>query len=88
LGDDGHTASLFPGTKALGETERNVVLGSLLSRESVTYEIANKELTILNVQGFPLQRQWYVVHLKGARLSLAATALREFLLQSRAHLET
>ncbi len=56
---------------------------ALLSYESVTYEIANKELTILNVQGFPLQRQWYVVHLKGGRLSLAATALRQFLLQTR-----
>jgi LysR family transcriptional regulator, low CO2-responsive transcriptional regulator len=56
---------------------------ALLSYESVTYEIANKELTILNVQGFPLQRQWYVVHLKGGRLSLAATALREFLLRGR-----
>ena len=25
LGDDGHTASLFPGTKALGETRRMII---------------------------------------------------------------
>ncbi len=56
---------------------------ALLSYESVAYEIASEELTILDVQGFPLQRQWYVVHLRGGRLSLAATALRRFLLQKR-----
>jgi hypothetical protein len=30
--------------------------------------------------GFPLEREWHVVHLKGRRLSLAAEALRQFLL--------
>jgi DNA-binding transcriptional LysR family regulator len=58
---------------------------SVLSRESVALEVANGELAILNVQGFPLERQWYVVHLKGRRLSLAANALRQFLLESKAN---
>ncbi len=56
---------------------------ALLSYESIAYEISSEELTTLDVQGFPLQRQWYVVHLRGRRLSLAATALRQFLLQKR-----
>lgn len=56
---------------------------ALLSYESVVYELASAELTILDVQGFPLQRQWYVVHLRSGHLSLAASALRQFLLQKR-----
>jgi DNA-binding transcriptional LysR family regulator len=57
---------------------------AVLSRESVAFEVANGDLVILDVQGFPLKRQWYIVHLKERRLSRAATALQEFLLQSRA----
>ncbi len=56
---------------------------AILSYESVAFEIANRELAILDVEGFPLHRQWYVVHLKGRHLSLATTALRQFLLQNK-----
>ncbi len=56
---------------------------AVLPRESVAREIASGELAILNVQGFPLKRQWYVVHLRGRRLSRAAVAFRELLLENR-----
>jgi len=56
---------------------------AVLSRESIALEVANGDLAILDVEGFPLQREWHVVHLKGRRLSLAATALQQFLLQSK-----
>jgi len=56
---------------------------AVLSRESVALEVASGDLAILNVQGFPLKRQWHIVRVKGRRLSLAATALRQFLLESR-----
>src|SRR2546430_4983986 len=56
---------------------------AVLSRESVAIEVANGDLVILDVQGFPLKRHWYVVHLKEWRLWRAATALQQFLLQSR-----
>lgn len=56
---------------------------SILSRESVALEVASGDLAILDVQGFPLKRQWYIVHLKGRRLSQAATAFQQFLMQSR-----
>ncbi len=56
---------------------------AVLPRESVALELANGDLVVLDVQGFPLQRQWYVVHVKGRRLSLAANALRRLMLQSR-----
>lgn len=56
---------------------------AVLSRESVALEVANKDLALLDVQGFPLKRQWYVVNLKGRRISRAASALQQFLLQNR-----
>ena len=56
---------------------------AVLSRESVAFEVACGDLAILDVQGFPLKRQWYIVHLKGRRLSRAASELRQFLLQSK-----
>lgn len=56
---------------------------SVVSRESVAFELASGDLIVLDVQGFPLQRQWYVVHLRGRRLSRAADALRQLLVHSR-----
>ena len=56
---------------------------AVLLRESVAFEVANGDLAILDVQGFPLKREWHIVHRKGQRLSLAAAAFREFLLQNR-----
>ena len=56
---------------------------AVLSRESVALEVANGDLAMLDVQGFPLKRQWHVVNLKERRLSRAASALQQFLLQNR-----
>ncbi len=45
VGDDGHTASLFPGTTALDETERNVVANEVpqlgTTRITFTYPLIN-----------------------------------------------
>ncbi|MGD8908227.1 MAG: LysR family transcriptional regulator [Chromatiales bacterium] len=41
-------------------------------------------LVVLDVQGFPLQRHWYMVYRKGKRLSPAAKAFHDFVL-SEAH---
>ncbi len=54
---------------------------SVLALDSLTHEIAHGDLVVLDVEGFPLQRHWYVVRLKGKRMSLTAEALRHFLLQ-------
>jgi LysR family transcriptional regulator, low CO2-responsive transcriptional regulator len=78
----------IPASLELGNieaTKEGVAAGlgiAVLPYESVALELRNDELTVLGVQGFPLQRQWYVVHVKGRRLSLAANALRQLLLQS------
>ncbi len=60
---------------------------AVLSRESISWEVEHHELSILDVQGFPLQRDWHIVHLKGQRLSLAASALRHFLLYEQTQIE-
>ena len=58
---------------------------AVVFRQSVERELADGSLIELQVEGFPLQRRWYIVHLRGGRLSLAASALRGYLLtQTRA----
>ena len=54
---------------------------AVLEREAITLEIASGELVILDVQGFPLQLPTYIVHRKKRRLSRAAAAFRQYLLQ-------
>ncbi len=79
----------MPASLELGNiaaTKEGVAAGlgiAVLPYESVAIELKNGDLVVLGVQGFPLQRQWYVVHVKGRRLSLAANTLRQLLLQSR-----
>ena len=57
---------------------------AVVFRQSVERELADGSLVELQVEGFPLQRKWYVVHLRGGRLSLAAKALRKSLLAQTA----
>jgi len=79
--------TLHGGNLELGSIEaikESVIAGlgiSVLALDSLTHEIAHGNLVVLDVEGFPLQRHWYVVRLKGKRMSLAAEALRHFLLQ-------
>ena len=53
---------------------------SVLSRHSLRLELAGEHIVVLDVDGFPLMRRWYAVHLKGKTLSLAASAFLEFIL--------
>ncbi len=53
----------------------------LLSRDTLAMELALKKLVILDVEDFPIMRYWYVIHRKGKRLSTAAQAFKQFLLE-------
>jgi DNA-binding transcriptional LysR family regulator len=55
---------------------------ALLSRHAIRMELALGRLTVLDVQGLPSRRQWYVVHREKQRLSHAAGAFKTFLLGS------
>jgi DNA-binding transcriptional LysR family regulator len=49
---------------------------SVLSRHTLSSECA-----ILDIQHFPIQRQWYLAYLSGKKLSVIAQAFLEFLLE-------
>ncbi|HUX23465.1 MAG TPA: LysR family transcriptional regulator [Burkholderiales bacterium] len=55
---------------------------SLLSLHTIELELTTRRLVVLNVQGLPIVRDWYVVHLTAKRLSPAAQAFRAFLLST------
>jgi DNA-binding transcriptional LysR family regulator len=59
---------------------------SVLSRRNLRLELANNHIVILNVNGFPLIRRWYAVHLKKKRLSLVAYTFLEFILAESNHI--
>lgn len=80
-----HQIKLTP-SMVLGssETIKQAVMAdlgiSVLSRHSVTLELATNSLVELNVLGFPLIRSWYVVHHKTKCLSPAAQAFIDLIL--------
>ncbi|NET10981.1 MAG: LysR family transcriptional regulator [Symploca sp. SIO2B6] len=52
---------------------------SVLSCHTLTPEGNMGDLTILDVDGFPIKRQWYVVHLSGKKLSVVASTFLDYL---------
>jgi LysR family transcriptional regulator, low CO2-responsive transcriptional regulator len=54
---------------------------SVLSMHSLRLEQAAGLLAVLDVEGFPLVRQWYCVYPKGKRLSNTARTFRDYLLE-------
>jgi LysR family transcriptional regulator, low CO2-responsive transcriptional regulator len=55
---------------------------SVLSRHTLLPEAANSELAILDVEGFPISRQWYVVYLSGKQLSVVANTFLDYLCEA------
>ncbi len=53
----------------------------IVSVHTVSRELQAGHLITLSVEGFPILRQWYVVHRQGKRLSPAAQTFRKFILQ-------
>ncbi len=54
---------------------------SVLSRHTLISEGIGGELTILDVEHFPIQRQWYVAYLAGKQLSIVAETFLDYLLK-------
>jgi len=68
----------------LGSNEaiKHAVVGGLgvaiLSLHTLCLEGTNGPVDLLDVEGFPIERNWYLVHLKGKELSLIARTFLEF----------
>ena len=54
---------------------------SVLSQHTIISEGTTGEFAILDVQGFPIERHWYVAHLAGKQLSVVAQTFLDYLLE-------
>jgi DNA-binding transcriptional LysR family regulator len=53
----------------------------VVSQHTVRIELAARRLICLDVQGFPIRRQWHLVHRCNKRFSVAARAFADFILE-------
>ncbi len=67
--------------EAIKQSVRSGLGLGVVSIHTVALELELGRIRVLDVEGFPLERQWYLVHRSGKRLSPAAAAFREFMLQ-------
>lgn len=66
--------------EAIKQAVRSGLGLGVVSAHTVELEVETGRLVILNVEGFPIERKWFVVHRRGKRLSPSAQAFRDFLL--------
>jgi len=59
---------------------------SVLSLHTLTLEGTKGPVAVLDVEGFPIQRKWYLVYPKDKELSLVAKAFLDFALKCELHL--
>jgi DNA-binding transcriptional LysR family regulator len=57
---------------------------SFLSAHTIGRELELGRLAVLDVQGFPVMREWHIVHHKNKRLPPVATAFKRFLMEEGA----
>ena len=67
-----------------GEAIKQAVMANLgisvMTLNNIELELQTGHLVILDVQGFPLNRHWNIMHLKARKLSLVAKTYLEFML--------
>jgi len=75
--------------KSMETIKQAVIAGmgvTFLSAHTVSRELREKSIVALDVQGFPLMLNWYVVHRRTKRLPPVAQAFKAFLLKDGAKL--
>ncbi|WP_238375943.1 LysR family transcriptional regulator [Ectothiorhodospira magna] len=60
---------------------------SILSLHSLNLDAGAGRLSMLNVAGFPIQRDWYLVHPKGRELSLIARTFLAFAVEHQVNIQ-
>jgi DNA-binding transcriptional LysR family regulator len=72
------------------ETIKQAVIAGMgvafLSAHTISQELKAGSLVVLEVEGFPVMLNWYVVHRKNKRLPPVALAFKQFLLSDGAAL--
>jgi len=53
----------------------------IVSLHTIEMELALKRLTVLNVEDFPIMRQWHIVHRSGKRFAAIPEAFKNFVLK-------
>jgi DNA-binding transcriptional LysR family regulator len=77
---------IFKSSMALGSNEaiKQAVIGelgiSLLSIYALSHEISTGELVVLDVEGFPINDQWYLCYPEGKQLSIVAQVFFDYML--------
>jgi DNA-binding transcriptional LysR family regulator len=76
-----HTGIEMPSNEAIKQAvEAGLGLG-IVSIHTLELELETKRLHVLDVVDFPIQRHWYIIQRKGKRLSPAANAFKNFVLE-------
>lgn len=57
---------------------------AIVSIHTLELELETRRLEILDVEGFPIERSWYILQRKGKRLSPVAKAFKSFVLEDAA----
>jgi len=52
----------------------------IVSLHTIEMELALKRLVVLDIEDFPIMRQWHIVHRKGKRFSAMPEAFKQFVL--------
>lgn len=76
-----HAGMEMSSTEAIKQAVQAGLGLGVVSLHTVELELEANRLKILDVQGFPIRRHWYIVHRKDKRLSTVAQAFKSFLLQ-------
>jgi DNA-binding transcriptional LysR family regulator len=59
---------------------------SALSLHALVHEGTTGPIAVLDVEGFPIERHWYVVHPKGKKLSVVARTFLDFVREQGRHI--
>jgi len=70
----------FSTNEAIKQAVRAGLGVAVVSEQTIELELQTGCLTVLPVEGFPIVRQWYVVHRKQHRLSASAATFHDMLL--------
>lgn len=75
-----HTGMEMSSNEAIKQAVQAGLGLGIVSVHTLSLELETRRLALLDVEGFPILRHWYVVHRRGKRLTAVAQAFKEFVL--------